>query len=87
MRWSAFGASEQHCIASTAATQAPEMDPAFAGSIIGSGWVINRIKVIENGNDVLGIAEIKSAVLEDRRASVGFLRFVDLRASVLHRTR
>jgi hypothetical protein len=40
----------------------------------------------ENGNNVLGIAETKSAVLEDRRAFVGFLRFVDLRASVLHRS-
>jgi hypothetical protein len=44
------------------------------------------IKAVENGNDVLGIAEIKSAVLKDRRAFVGFLRFVDLRASVLHRS-
>jgi hypothetical protein len=38
------------------------------------------------GNDVPGIAETKSAVSEDRRAFVGFLRFVDLRASVLHRS-
>ena len=41
------------------------------------------IPLLKLENDLLDIAEVKSAVFEDRRASASFLRFMDLRASVL----
>jgi hypothetical protein len=59
------------------------MDPAIAGSIKGvGGWVIQINKGNRKTICFWTLAEVKSAVFEDRRASVGFLWFKSVRRSV-----